>query len=109
VADVDSRRVRRDYLRTDLVGLDLPRQLPARFSLPALRLAGRATRRCLGPFLLGWFSCFCCPCFFRSRLGPVGENYTISPAGSSRGPFSRTTPPPSSQSPGTGATLILGQ
>jgi hypothetical protein len=49
VADVDSRRVRMDYLQTDIVGLDLPRQLPALFSVPALPFAGRATRRLPGP------------------------------------------------------------
>ena len=111
VADVDPRRVRMYYLQTDIVGLDLPRQLTALFSTHALPLAGRATRSCLCLLRLSFPGGFmlCCPCFLRSRLGPVGENYTISPAGSSRGPFSRTTPPPSSQSPSTGATLIFGQ
>src|SRR5437016_14593313 len=32
-------------------------------------------------------------------LGPVGGNYTISPAGSDRSPFSGQRPPPSTQSP----------
>jgi len=32
-------------------------------------------------------------------LGPVGENYTISPAGSGLYPCSGQTPPPSIQSP----------
>ena len=56
-----------------------------------------------GPFMLSYPRCL-----GSTRLGPVGEKYTISPAGSSPGPFSRSRPPPYTQSPNTGATLTYG-
>jgi len=50
----------------------------------------------------------CYPHGWRSRLGPVGENLHNLSSGVEPWPF-LATPPPSSQSPKTGATLALGQ
>jgi hypothetical protein len=43
-----------------------------------------------------------------TRLGPVGENYSISPAGSARDPFSGVSAATIIPIAGTGATLTLG-
>jgi hypothetical protein len=99
--------------RSSLRGFQRTRVVAKGLGTYALAKGGRncedeVTRRCLGPLRLsfsGGFPASAVLAFWGSRLGPVGENYTT---GSSRGPFSRTTPPPSSQSPSTGATLILG-
>jgi hypothetical protein len=86
VTDVDSGRVRMYHLQTDIVGLDLPRPLPPLFSIHALHFARGLTQAAAATFFCFPFwvvFMLCCPRLLRSRLGPVGETYTISPAGSS--------------------------
>src|SRR6266567_400363 len=114
VADVNSSRIRMHYFQADILGMYLPGQLPALFSIPARRTSLGAPRRCLRRLAL--LALLALPSCFHVMLSSLFEiaarlgrrNLTISPAGSSRVLFQGQSPPPYSQSPITEATLTLG-
>jgi hypothetical protein len=87
VADINARGIGMYHLQADIFALDFPHRLPP---LLAVHLSPMALRWVVGCFLgfLLWLG-------FHANLstlnstwpGPVGETYSVSPAGSGRSPF----------------------
>jgi hypothetical protein len=87
VADIDTAGVRMNHFQTEICALDLPHRRPP---LLAVHFVPGLRRRMVGCFLgfLLWLGFHATLSVLDStRLGPVGENYSISAAGSGRSPL----------------------
>ena len=108
VADVNARGIRMHNFQSEIFTLYLSHHLP---SLPAIHLlpfVGCCLAACLLAFLLwpGFHANL--PMLNSTWLGPVGETYTISPAGSGLYPFQDNAATIYTIA-NTGAMLVLGQ
>jgi hypothetical protein len=108
VADINARSVGMYDFQAEVFALDLARHLA---SLLAVHLVPMVLRWMVGGsfvFLL-WLGFHAnLPVLNSTWLGPVGENYTISPAGSGRSPF-QDKPAAIYTIARTGAMLSIGQ
>jgi hypothetical protein len=87
IADINASGIAMDHLQAEVLTLDQPYHLS---SLLAIHLRPLARRRAAGRFpgFLLWLGFHAnLPMLNSTWLGPVGETYTISPAGSGLYPF----------------------
>src|SRR5438445_11650421 len=95
VADINARGIGMDHFQADVFALDLAHHLPSLLAIHFVPMVLRWMVACLSVFLL-WLGFHAnLPMSNSTWPGPVGENYSISPAGSGRSPYSGQRPPPS--------------
>src|SRR2546430_5959760 len=87
VADINASSVRMNHFQTEVFALDLPQHLPSLLAVHLVPMVLRWMIGCSFVFLL-WFGFHAnLPMSNSTWPGPVGENYSNSPAGSGRSPF----------------------
>src|SRR5437588_3141405 len=107
VADINASSVRMNHFQTEVFALDLARHLASLLAVHLVPMVLRWMIGCSFVFLL-WFGFHAnLPVLNSTWLGPVGENYTNSPAGSGRSLF-RTKPANIHTIASPRAMLLLG-
>ena len=87
VADINARGVGMDHFQAAVFALDFPHGLPSLFAVHLVPMVLCWMVGCSFVFLL-WFGFHAnLPMSNSTWPGPVGENYSNSPAGSGRSPF----------------------
>ena len=87
VADINPCGIGMEHFQGEVFALDLPHRLPPLLTVHLVPMMLRWMVGCSFVFLL-WLGFHANVSLVRSTwLGPVGENYLISPAGSGRSPF----------------------